>query len=186
MRIFVDLDEVLCDFVGGALAVHRPYQALAELQAARTPGVWDLPSFLGITLEEFWEPIHAQGEQFWLGLRPLPWINSVMGPATYHDRTCQPRIITTPSDNPHSYSAKIKWILRYVGPCEASTAILTHDKSQYACPDAVLIDDRDKNVQDFIDAGGQGIVFPTIGNSLWKLADDPLTHVHMELDRICT
>src|SRR3990167_3346895 len=74
--VLIDMDEVLADFVGGACQVHGVTKA--ELHAIQEPGRWDISHPIGTIIrrelsdDDFWEPIHAAGEEFWFGLDRLP------------------------------------------------------------------------------------------------------------------
>ena len=98
MKIFLDVDEVLADFVGGACAVWGTTEA--EVLPYWEPGVWNmippLSRALGLpvtlTEEEFWAAIVERGDRFWLNLRPLPWAGRVID-------LVQSGYYTTPSGN---------------------------------------------------------------------------------------
>lgn len=64
MRIYLDMDGVLCDFVGAACKLHGRDPA--------TVTHWNFFKDWGMTAEEFWRPIHEAGEDFWANLEPYP------------------------------------------------------------------------------------------------------------------
>ena len=170
-RIFLDMDGVLVDFVGGALKIHGWTQG--QLQSAMVLGEWDLTKPMGLTQDEFWKPIHEAGEQFWIDLRPLPWITEMIGLAVSLG-DCW--IVTAPTRSPSSYSGKVKWLQNWFGH-NMIRVILTSQKHFLAQKDTLLIDDRTETVQRFVKAGGRGVVFPTLHNRLYYCADDPVTYL---------
>lgn len=170
-RIFLDMDGVLVDFVGGALKIHGWTQE--QLRAAMVLGEWDLAKPMGLTQDEFWEPINDAGEWFWLLLKPLPWISEMVELTTALGEWW---IVTAPSRDPRSYSGKVKWLQNWFGH-DFNRTIFTQDKYLLAKENTLLIDDREKTVGKFIRAGGRGVIFPTLHNWLYYYADDPVTYL---------
>jgi 5'(3')-deoxyribonucleotidase len=174
--LFVDLDEVITDFVGAALKLHGWDRPL--LEKYRTPGSWDISVPMRLSDEEFWKPIHRAGEDFWINIQPLPWAADFVAYLARHDWT----IVTAPSRDVSSYSGKAKWISRNL-PAMLSRTIINKDKHWLGhIPGAILIDDREANLEKFAQVGGRTILFPNRGNQLYKLADDPLPHVLQVLE----
>lgn len=176
MKIFLDIDEVLADFVGAAAGIwgFTP----AEFTAARELGCWNIVKSLGVTEFEFWEAITAKGEQFWENLELHPWAKEL------HDSLQQLGdlyLLTSPSHCPTSFTGKINWIHNYF---PETRYLITPYKYLLADKDSILIDDREENVEKFIKAGGWGIVFPTIGNSEYQFVDTSLEVVKEKLDLI--
>lgn len=177
-RILVDLDEVLTDFVGAAAEVHRVDRL--ELEALRRENGWGMELPLSILLRrdidvnEFWEPINYQGSIFWETLYPLPWFNEVINLVT--SLTDDWFIVTGPSNCPTSYDGKVKYMKRVFGSTFDRFIISPH-KHLLAKPGVMLIDDREENVEKFVAAGGDGIVFPSNGNKLHRFATNPVPYV---------
>lgn len=179
MRILLDLDEILSDFVGGAC---RAFNVdTKEVEHLTTNSVWgSLIPVIGkikgfnLTPEFFWAVIHQKGERFWEELEPLPWATQVLD--LVKSLTDDWHIISAPSACPTSYGGKVKWLKNYFGK-DFDRFALTPHKHIFAGPDVLLIDDRDKNVEDFINAGGVGLVFPRHHNSLHRFKDDPVGHI---------
>ncbi len=180
-RIFLDMDGPLVDFVSGALKIHGWTQE--KLYRAMEPGEYDLARPMGLTEDEFWTPIHAAGERFWLELEPLPWAKKVIelverlafiGSASGNDNWW---IVTAPTQDASSYSGKMKWLQWFRGIDCNSRVIFTADKHLLAQRRTLLIDDRQETVDKFLKAGGDAVIFPTRHNKLYYYADDPVTYL---------
>ena len=169
MRILLDMDGVLVDFVAGACAIHGTSKE--ELIKKMEPGQYKMEDALGITTDEFWEPIHEAGAEFWLYLKPLPWVEDLL--SFVESTTSDWYVVTAPSRHPSSYTGKLKWIKTYFGK-EFDKFVLTQHKHLMAKPGTILIDDRDKNVKDFKYAGGWAVTFPPIHNHLHDECNNPV------------
>ncbi len=173
-RILLDMDEVLWDFTAGALAVHgwtRP-----RLEALREPGQWSIPEVMGITNEQFWEPINALGYDFWANLQPLPWMEEVL--EIVWSVTDDWAIVSSPSRDPQCLAGKLASLQAYFGN-DFDRFIPTSRKHLFAQKGVLLLDDREENCtcfsydEDGRATGGLALVFPSRGNWLCSLADKP-------------
>lgn len=179
MTVLVDMDEVLTDFVEGSLRIHG--WTRERLERVWQPGSWSIIEPMGMTADEFWAPINAAGEEFWLGLEPTPWARDLIEGI---DRlTCDWYIVSSPSQSPSAYSGKVGWLRRFLND-GFDRVVITGHKHLLARPGNVLVDDREESVEQFIDAGGQGIVFPSRYNSLHWQAENPVRFVLTELRRL--
>ena len=170
--IYLDMDEVLVDFVGGACAAHG--WTREQFEKVRTPGVWSMPEFMGLSLDEFWEPIHAAGENFWFDLNPTPWCKEVIELAEEYSKEWH--IVTAPSRCETSYTGKVRWLKSYFGP-QFNNFVITPHKHILAQEHTWLIDDREKNVESFCEDGGNALCFPNLGNNLHAYHNDPVGHL---------
>lgn len=187
MRILLDLDEVLCDFVGGVCN----YWAITQdaLLPHWEPGSWDIVSPLGrtlvnhrrrltpITTQEFWNTLRWNAT-FWETLKPLPNMEDVLRVARWADPEFV--LVTTPSRCSSSYVGKLNWVRRHLGE-RFNRFVLTGDKSLMAHPDAVLVDDKEENVVRFQEAGGRGILYPRYHNRLYNIRTNPIPHLLNQL-----
>lgn len=174
MIVYMDLDEVLVDFIGAACHVHGVTKP--ELLARWSRGTWGMHGALGITEHEFWTKIHAVGETFWSGLELKPWaedllklVDNTVGDSWY--------LVTAPSRHPSSYSGKVQWIKGFFG-ARFDRYVLTKHKHLLSASGTVLIDDKSDTCEKFKQYGGQSILFPAHHNGLWSKADDPMPHVN--------
>lgn len=186
LRIFLDMDEVITDFVGAACKIWGTTREAVE--KLWVPGRWDMVPFLskacGMTKtmpdDEFWQVINER-EEFWAGLEMLPWAEAVLD--MVGELTEDWYIVTAPSMCPTSYAGKVRWIKSRMGP-RFNRFILTRHKHVLAGPGTVLIDDRDRNVNEFSEAGGRGVLFPRINNSQHAWASDPVAYLKEQLTRL--
>lgn len=187
--IYLDMDEVLTDFVGGASAIWG--LTPQEVQNTWSIGVWDMVPPLHEALvragrrrmipqlsdREFWAPINRD-EGFWTGLKETPWFNEILD--LVNATTDDWEVVTTPSRCPTSYSGKIKWLQYRLG-VGFDLITQTRRKDRLAGPGRVLIDDKGSTVSKFIEAGGEGIIFPCYHNSLHERRHDPVDYVKEQL-----
>lgn len=178
MIVLIDMDEVLVDFIGGACRIHGV--AREAMETARKD--WDICEPLGhvkrgrgLSLDEFWEPIHAGGVEFWERLDKLPWFEEVIGWA--ENEFSNWFIISAPSKETNSYTGKVKWLKREFGR-DFDRFFLTPHKEMLTCGEnCILLDDKPDNIDKFVNHGGYGILFPSPGNRLREFADRPMWHV---------
>lgn len=179
MTVFLDLDEVLADFTGAALAVHG--WTRERLECVRDPGRWGLAEPMGMTVDEFWRPIHDLGETFWATIELLPWAQQVLELVEDTDWY----IVTSPSDCITSYVGKLRWVHENLNAVVDHRCLLTPHKHFLASyPGAILIDDRESSIERFRSAGGIGILFPSTCNSLHEMANDPIPYLKERLDAL--
>ena len=86
--------------------------------------------------------------------------------------------------NPGSWPGKVEWVHRYFRTFEKRLIITQAPKSLLAKPDTLLIDDRDKNIEEFIAAGGQAILVPRPWNELHGWAGESLQVVRNSLEEL--
>lgn len=174
--VFLDMDGVLADFVGGYCKLTgRDREELEERWLTEHPGEWMLPKVLGCSLEEFWEPINKAGEEFWTGLEPTRHFWDIIDAV----EICYSGdwfILSSPSRCHSSHSGKVKWLKNMFGS-SFDRFMLTPHKELLAGPDRILIDDSDRNCDLFEAKGGRAYVFPTVGNSQFMNSNYPVSHL---------
>ena len=185
MNIYLDLDDVLCDFVGAALKLHgwtRP-----QWEAVQERGRWEMLTALGMTIDQFWQPIHDAGEAFWVNLEEKVHFRQLLALADHYGGAGNWHIATSPSYSPSSYSGKARWIKDRLG-FQFNRIIPIAHKYLLANERSLLIDDRADNVFDFIHHGGKGIIFPAIQNCLHEHSANPIPYVAQKLQELtsCT
>lgn len=117
--------------------------------------------------QEFWGPIHRQGETFWSTLGPLPWFDALV--KHIKETTDDWHIVSSPSPCETSYLGKIRWLRDRLG-IQFDKFHLTFDKHLFANNRTVLIDDREENLAKFGKSGGYVILFPSRGNNAHGVA----------------
>jgi hypothetical protein len=158
-HIFLDMDGVLCDFVGAALRIHKRLDALE----AWPKGEWDIAKVLGISTEDFWATIDHHAEHFWADLQPYPWMNDLV--RLLESFGIPITIASSPSYDPYSAAGKLMWLKRHL-PQFKRRYLLGSEKHLLAMPGTVLIDDNDDGTLRFSDAGGWAVLFPQPWNQL--------------------
>lgn len=154
--VFLDMDGLLVNFVGGALAAHhRP-------DATLTAGEWHIAKSLGLTEKEFWAPL--QGIPFWAELQPMPDMSQIL--AIIHELFGLQRcyLLSTPCLDDACYTGKALWVEQHL-PDFQRRLILATQKFPLARPGALLIDDSDNNVRQWRLCGGDAILLPRLWNS---------------------
>lgn len=171
MKIVLDVDGVLVDFVGGTAKLMGFDPAVVTM--------WDYYPAIGTTEAEFWAKIDAVGADFWATLEPYPWASDLVRQC----KTVAPTILlTTPSLDPSSAHGKVRWMQATFGP-KFRDYLIGPRKEFCAHPDTVLIDDSDANVEKFRDHGGGAILFPRPWNKNRDVAD-PLAYTLERLDEL--
>ncbi len=214
MRIFLDMDCVLADFVSGAARIHginpadyytfaRPGEYGMEHVVARLKG-WP-PSRTGADgtvsfTGRFWESINAT-PGFWAGLDPLPWASDLFQLCAERAGATEATavgwgglyVVTSPSRCPECVREKEDWLARHFGlppdrmiptPHKELMAVYTEGGAYPLFRSATLIDDYDRNVDRFTAAGGVGVLFPALHNRLHALAADPMPTVRAALGEV--
>jgi len=152
--IILDLDGVLADFTSAACAVHGKY-------GATKINKWNFFKDWGITEREFWAKIKAHGDDFYReSVLPFSWALDLLAAV---EQTDEYVIMSTPAcGSPEGYAGKKIWVDKYLQPhvLEPIELIVGGAKHLMAQPDRLLIDDYDKNVENFRKAGGHAITFP--------------------------
>lgn len=183
LRILIDLDDVLVDFVGSACKAHgTTYEEVAKFWEL---GRWDIQVPLGKALgrtarlpdEEFWIPLNVPN--FWASLPEFHWTASLL--ETVFRRTDDWFIVSAPSRCDSSRHGKLEWFNRYFG-FASDRFIPTRYKEIFAKKGVVLIDDSTTNIDKFNAEGGKGILFPKLWNGNHVHAADPLTYVRNYLE----
>jgi 5'(3')-deoxyribonucleotidase len=180
MIIFLDIDEVLVDFVNPAIEAHGlDHDKVYDLWSMDE---WSLHKNLGMPDSKFWQPIIEAGPEFWENLPEKPWIDEMLYlvsskvAATYDE--CY--LVSSPNKCVTSYTGKVRWIRKRFGG-GFDKFILTPHKHLLAAEDRLLIDDNPYNCERFIKQGGQAILFPFWGNRNRKYLEDPIGFVKRQL-----
>jgi 5'(3')-deoxyribonucleotidase len=163
-QICVDVDGVLADWVKGAVDLFGFDEE--ELYDNWEIGQ-DITDAAGISLNELWRGIDAEGADFWANLEPFPWANDLWDLC----KSIAPTIVlTSPSKHPLSLAGKIIWLNNQFG-APFRDFLIGSKKEFCARQGSVLIDDNDEKCQKFIANGGRAIVFPQPWNVLRGIED---------------
>ena len=162
---FLDLDGVLVDFVGGALAMHGKHIPPAEVR-------WDFLTqigFDGVNDERFWAPM---GRDFWAGLGWTADGRAILAAVEEAFGAEQVCLLTSPCLTPGCAEGKLDWVRRET-PGYARRVLVGPCKHLLAGPRKLLVDDHDANCEAFNRAGGASVLVPRPWNTRrdWWLHD---------------
>lgn len=163
-NILCDLDGVLSDFFSLALeklneTIEEPIAPMS-VQSYCHIAKFDMAEVFGITQTEFWETIQ-KGDKFWSHLKPFPWAQDLLA---FLETIAPVTICTSPSLNHVCAMQKTQWCEKHLGLKNTSLMIGSR-KYLMARESNLLIDDYDKNVKAFTDAGGRAIQVPSNWNT---------------------
>ena len=170
-RIFLDLDDVLNDLtmstlrtLGCNIKEYDPAWGWDIVKAANS--CHPLRNF---TPRSFWESI---SRRHW-ATRPksqlCDWLvrrceNLVGRDSVY--------VLTSPTKDPDCLAGKLEWIHANLPEWMHRQYMVGPHKHLCASPDSLLIDDRDKNVEEFASSGGWSILVPRPWNRQARERDD--------------
>lgn len=173
MRIFLDVDGVLADFVGTA-ARHMGFDP--SLVTA-----WDFYSLIGTTDRQFWDTVKSYGSEFWKTMDKYPWCGDLFRDCS---KVGDVSLLTAPPPRadcrPAAVSGRIEWIHATFGE-SFKDYFAGCKKESLAGAGAVLLDDSDSNCRKFEAAGGRAILFPRPWNANAGI-DEPYSFVLDQLD----
>jgi len=157
MRVFLDLDGVLVNFLGSALRGNN----------IRAPdpwpmGVWDMFDAIKVADQiAFWRAF--DDEDFWAHLDWMPKgrrILNLLEATLGEDNIC---LLTSPTYNPGCHNGKMRWIREHM-PNYRRKTLIGACKHFCAHPGSLLIDDSPENIEKFKVNGGCGILIKTLWN----------------------
>ena len=149
-KIYVDMDGVLVDFDGG-------YEKLTGMTTREADAKG--PEF-------FWKPISKAGAKWWITLNWMPDGKQLWD----YVKKYNPELLSAPSREEASKMGKRIWVKRELPG--AKLILRSADKKQeFASPTSILIDDREKNIEQWEAAGGIGILHTDTSSTIKKLKE---------------
>lgn len=150
MIIYFDMDGVLADWVGG---FERKFPTMSYSQFCELPQKEREPYRLAIDNDP----------NFYAELEPIEQVIRVFGMLCASGYDVQ--ILTSVGDdNPHEIAdQKLEWIDEHLGAFQVNFVNTSSQKAKYANRNTILIDDRAKSIDPFIEAGGHGILYQNYG-----------------------
>lgn len=179
-HIFLDVDGVLADWVGGVCDL---FGVDYEHLISNWGDEWGIHNEIDVPPAEMWRRIDENGLQFWSNLNPFPWAQDLL-------RCCQKiaptTILTSPSLHHSCAAGKVRWMDRHLSQDGRPFRdfLIGPDKSVCARPGALLIDDKLSNCRQFEMAGGGYILFPRPWNDNRDLVGQELRLIESSLMRI--
>lgn len=182
LRILIDLDCVMADWIGGVARVFD--LTTAQLLAEWTPGEYGVnkPLFkalyrqmwgtdtsdtndpdLAVRDQELWGKIEDT-PKFWEHLAPLPWAKELFDLA--RSLTDDWWVVTSPSRCPACIPGKRAWCAQHLDPDVNwhRRMVPTGEKWLMAKPGVWLIDDSDDQCRKFLNEMGNALTFPCTHN----------------------
>lgn len=162
--VFLDLDGVLADFVGGALATHGHSLPRREVR-------WGFMEQIGFKESDpaFWEPFNRE---FWANLPPTKECHDLLAAVECIAGRDRISILSSPCMTPGCLDGKRDWIARHLPPGYLKRTFLGGAKHLLAHPKAILIDDYELNTSAFTTHGGTSILVPRPWNWMRTHCDD--------------
>lgn len=111
--------------------------------------------------EKFWNPINNAGYDFWVNMEWMPDGKELWGVIGKHN----PTILSAPSRSNDSRVGKFDWLKREL-PGVPLILRSAKRKREFAASNHILIDDREDNIQGWIDDGGEGILHTSAKNTI--------------------
>ena len=116
--------------------------------------------------DKFWELVDGIGVRFWVG---MDWMSDGKQLWDYIKKY-NPTLLSSPSRADHSKMGKRMWRQRNL-PTTKLVLAQARNKQNYADPDSILIDDRASNIDQWIKAGGIGILHTDTTSTINKLKE---------------
>ena len=146
--IYCDMDSVLVDF-------DRGYQELTGMTTQQADAIGG---------DTFWEPLIKAGAKWWITLN---WMSDGKQLWDYIKKY-NPILLSAPSREESSKLGKRVWVKREL-PGVKLILRYAPQKQEYAAPTSILIDDREKNIEQWEAAGGIGILHTSAANTIEQL-----------------
>jgi cytidyltransferase-like protein len=147
-KIYCDMDGVIVDFEDG-------YKRLTgkDIKGNHVKGDGD-----------FWQPITDAGVKFWAGLKWMPDGKELWS----YIKPYNPEILSAPSREESSKIGKHVWIKNNI-PGIKLILRSANRKQELAEPNTILIDDRKDNIEQWVNAGGIGILHTSADDTITQL-----------------
>ena len=164
-QIYVDMDGVLVNFLDGALTW---FGVDYDIETQWPKGRWGdnelIKEIFGLTEDQFWTEL--SDDYFWEHLMLMPDARALLTAIDQY----KPVILTAPARSGGA-SGKQRWIERHLPEYfKEKRYIICPDKKYVAGPGRILIDDSEKNIKDWNDAGGGiGILYPRRWNQFFYI-----------------
>ena len=178
-KVFVDLDGIVADFVGGVFKLHG---LDPESPSLLFKGSYDIARVLGMSIEDFWGHLDSD-ETFWASLEKTSDADEIMNLVEQRAQsTGDIYFLSSPARNPRCHYGKAQWVSKHY-PKYINRLILTGHKHFLAGRDRVLIDDSDENCKKFSAERGKSLLYPRPWNSKHLFSSQALSFFEKEFRR---
>jgi 5'(3')-deoxyribonucleotidase len=162
--VFIDMDGVLVDFVQGLHEALRVSYDVDKYPYDRNK--YDLfPDVInrapGRSMHDLYTACHKS--DFWFNLKWDRRANEILN--TIERYTKDAYIATYPMQDPQAWVGKLQWIDKHMPDYRGRVLLMTAHKKLLANEHALLIDDKEDNVDQFIANGGGAFLVPQPWNS---------------------
>lgn len=168
MIAYIDLDGVLVDAVNGMCRFHGIENPYLKKENA---GQWHIHKRAGMRWQDFWPPLN--NFEFWASLPKTEECDEII--ATVEQYGFEIAIATSHGNMPMAAAGKVAWCQQHL----KYKCIPIQEKWRLANPNTLLIDDSDKNIVEFVQHGGHGLLLPRPWNKSYE--DDPMVAFHGEI-----
>ena len=162
-KCYIDMDGVLCKCHEQVLKDFGITEAQDPYRLKENKGNWQLREILGIPKKEFFKGFD---QDFFANLEWTDEGQEILDTCFYlygEENCC---ILTSPTLNPGCVPGKRQWVQNNIGRGFERKMGVISAKEMFAHPYAVLVDDKDSNIKNFVRAQGKGILIPRPWNSL--------------------
>lgn len=154
--IYVDMDGVLADFDKGveqAIGISNAISKYTDKEAKKA--TWKYINGYG-----------KEGGKFWYELDLMSGAEKLMS----YVRPYHHEILTASGHEVHGVKEqKIAWIKKHFGDVKVNIVENSREKAQFACSTCILIDDMHRSIDPWIAAGGIGILYKGVDDSIGQL-----------------
>jgi len=154
-KLFVDMDGVLVDFDRGYKELTGVETHHADVQGKNE--FWN-------TFKRSLQNHQISEKDYWVNLKWMPDGKELWD----YVKKYNPTLLSAPSRDPQSRWGKRIWVKNNL-PKTPLILAAAEAKKNYATKDSILIDDRISNINDWIKAGGIGILHTSTLTTLEKL-----------------
>jgi 5'(3')-deoxyribonucleotidase len=179
-RAFLDIDGVLADFTAG---VHKKLGIPFDYNKwpyKFGPEGWYFHEEIGMTFNQLSDICDFD---FWANLPWCPDGKAILDAVLGLVQPDQITLLTMPMPHVMSASGKVAWIENHMPDFKWRMMICLDKKRILAqVPDAILIDDCQKNIDQWRAAGGRAVLVPRPWNNLYKRRDIATTMVRAVLE----
>ena len=105
--------------------------------------------------DKMWEEIDKKGSEWWEDMELFPWSRTLRNKLKKEGKVC---LLTSPPRNPEATVGKINWIKKHFK--DTNNFLIGKNKYFCASPKSILIDDSEKKINKFEEAGGNIFLWP--------------------------
>lgn len=158
VKIFLDLDGVMADFVQGAKDIFDKDYSFEKFKNDSK------------YRSKFWNAVkqyQKDGGQFWLDLKMMEDANQLWKFLKEYDV----EILTATGDPKHGAGEQKKqWVKKHIDPnIKVNLVRKSKEKADYVANNSILIDDQEKSTNPWEQAGGIGILHKNAKTTIDKL-----------------